>query len=167
MSTASVDVTVRDAFKTGIGFGLTSGIITTVGLIVGLHAGTQSKIVVIGGVLSIAIADAFSDALGIHVAQESQGRHSTQAIWEATCATFVSKLLVSFTFIVPLALLANETAIAVSVAWGMLLLVTFNFYMARAQHVRPWPIVAEHAAIALCVIVLAHIVGDWVQSTFG
>ncbi len=158
---------MREAFKTGIGFGLTSGIITTVGLIVGLHAGTQSKIVVIGGVVSIAIADAFSDALGIHVAQESQGRHSTRAIWEATLVTFASKLIVSLTFIIPLALLPNETAIAVSVGWGMLLLAAFNFYMARTQHVRPWPMVAEHVAIGLCVIVLAHIVGDWVQRTFG
>lgn len=158
---------MREAWKTGIGFGLTSGIITTVGLIVGLHAGTHSRIVVIGGVLSIAIADAFSDALGIHVAQESHGQRSTRAIWEATCATFISKLLVSLTFVIPLALLANETAIAVSVGWGMLLLATFNFYIARSRRVRPWPIIAEHVFIAMCVILLAHVIGDWIQSTFG
>lgn len=121
----------------------------------------------IGGVLSIAIADAFSDALGIHVAQESQGRHSTRAIWEATCATFASKLLVSSTFIIPLVLLPNNIAIVVSVSWGMLMLAVFNFYMARAQRVCPWSIIAEHLAIAMLVIGLAHVVGDWVNTTFG
>ena len=53
-------------------FGLTSGIITTLGLIVGLHSGTHSKLAVIGGILTIAMADAFSDALGIHVSEESE-----------------------------------------------------------------------------------------------
>ena len=55
------------AVKTGISFGITSGIITTLGLMVGLANGTGSRLIVIGGILIIAIADSFSDALGIHV----------------------------------------------------------------------------------------------------
>jgi len=58
---------MRHSLRTGLSFGLTSGIITTLGLIVGLHSGTHSKIVVISGVLIIAIADSFSDAFGIHI----------------------------------------------------------------------------------------------------
>ena len=54
---------MKHSLKVGFSFGLTSGIITTLGLMVGLHSGTNSKIAVIGGVLTIAIADAFSDAL--------------------------------------------------------------------------------------------------------
>lgn len=158
---------MRDSFNTGVGFGLTSGIITTLGLIVGLHAGTQSRMVVIGGVLSIAIADAFSDALGIHVAQESQNRHSSRAVWEATGATFASKLTVSSTFLIPLGLLPDHLAVPVSVAWGMLLLTLFNAYLARAQQVRPWPVIAEHLAIAVVVVMLAHVVGEWVTDAFS
>ncbi|MBW2265656.1 MAG: hypothetical protein JRF28_05735, partial [Deltaproteobacteria bacterium] len=56
---------MKHALKTGLSFGLTSGTITTLGLMVGLHSGTHSKLVVLGGILTIAIADAFSDALGI------------------------------------------------------------------------------------------------------
>ncbi len=58
---------LKHSLKIGFSFGLASGIITTLGLIVGLHSGTHSKKVVIGGILTIAIADAFSDALGIHL----------------------------------------------------------------------------------------------------
>lgn len=36
-------------------------------LMAGLHSGTHSRAIVIGGILTIAIADAMSDALGIHV----------------------------------------------------------------------------------------------------
>lgn len=62
---------IKQSFRTGLGFGLTSGVITTLGLMVGLHSGTNSKTAVIGGILVIAVADAFSDALGIHLSEES------------------------------------------------------------------------------------------------
>ena len=61
----------KHSLRIGFSFGLTSGIITTLGLMVGLHAGTHSRLAVIGGILTIAIADAFSDALGIHISEES------------------------------------------------------------------------------------------------
>ena len=67
---------MNHSIKTGFSFGLTSGIITTLGLIVGLNSGTGSKLVVLGGILTIAIADAFSDALGIHISEESENKHN-------------------------------------------------------------------------------------------
>lgn len=63
---------MKHSLRTGFCFGLTSGIITTIGLMVGLYSSTNSKLVVIGGILTIAVADAFSDALGIHIAEESK-----------------------------------------------------------------------------------------------
>jgi len=158
---------MKESFKTGLSFGLTSGIITTLGLIVGLHSGTHSKFVVIGGIITIAIADALSDALGIHVSQESQNRHSTRAIWESTIATFLTKLAVALTFVIPILLLPNMTAIVVSVGWGLFLLVLFNFYMAKGQKVRPWSVIAEHVLIALVVIILSHSVGLWIDSALS
>jgi hypothetical protein len=53
--------------KIGLSFGLTSGLITTLGLMIGLNSGTNSKLVVIGGILTIAVADSLSDSLGIHI----------------------------------------------------------------------------------------------------
>ena len=50
------------SIKKGVSFGLTSGTITTLGLMVGLYSGTQSRLVVLGGIVTIAIADALSDA---------------------------------------------------------------------------------------------------------
>jgi hypothetical protein len=40
---------MNDSIKKGFGFGLTSGVITTLGLIVGLHSSTNSTLAVIGG----------------------------------------------------------------------------------------------------------------------
>ena len=78
-------------FRKGFGFGLTSGVITTLGLIVGLDASTGSRFVIISGIIAIAIADACSDALGMHISEESTYRRTTAQIWEATLSTFFFK----------------------------------------------------------------------------
>ncbi len=158
---------MRHSLKTGLSFGLTSGIITTLGLMVGLHSGTHSKLVVIGGILTIAIADAFSDALGIHVSEESENKHSTKEIWESTICTFVAKFVFAMTFVVPILLFTLSTAIVVSVAWGLSMLSIFSLLMAKEQKEKAWVVVGEHLLIAGVVIIITHYIGDWIGSTFG
>lgn len=158
---------LRHSLKTGLSFGLTSGVITTLGLMVGLHSGTHSKIVVIGGILTIAIADAFSDALGIHISEESENRHTTREIWESTISTFLSKFIFALTFILPILLFSLPIAIIISVIWGLTLLSIFSFYMAKEQRKSIGKVIIEHIGIALIVIIIAHYVGDWIASTFG
>lgn len=67
---------MKHSWKVGFCFGLTPGIITTLGLMMGLYSGTQDRVVVIGGILIIAIADSLSDAFGIHVSEESENMHT-------------------------------------------------------------------------------------------
>ena len=158
---------MRDSLKTGFSFGLTSGIKTTLGLMVGLHSGTHSKLAVIGGVLTVAIADAFSDALGIHVSEESENKHTPRQIWASTISAFCTKLVFGLTFLIPVRLFDLSTAVMVSAIWGLSVLCIFSYVIARGQRVAPWKIVAEHLGIALVVIVVTHYLGDWISSTFG
>jgi VIT1/CCC1 family predicted Fe2+/Mn2+ transporter len=129
---------------------------------VGLHSGTKSKLVVISGILIIAIADAFSDALGIHMSEESENKHSAKEIWESTIATFLTKFIFASTFIIPLLLFPFNTAIVVSVLYGLVLLSLFSLYMAKEQGEKPWKVIAEHLVIAIVVVLLTHYVGDWI-----
>src|SRR3990170_8237747 len=153
---------MRHSLKVGFSFGLTSGIITTLGLMVGLHSGTHSKAVVIGGILTIAIADAFSDALGIHVSEESESKHTVRELWESTVSTFLFKFVFALTFIAPTLLVPLTTAIIVSVIWGLSLMAILSFYLAKDQRGKPWKVITEHLTIALLVIVLTHYAGDWI-----
>ena len=158
---------MKSSWRVGLTFGLTSGVITTLGLIVGLHAGTHSKLAVIGGILTIAIADAFSDALGIHMTQEAENQHSAAHIWESTAMTFLAKFLVALTFLPPVLLWSLETAILASVLWGLALLSLLSFRMAREQQVSPWKVIGEHVAIAIIVVTVTHFMGDWIRETLG
>ncbi len=158
---------MKQSLKTGFSFGLTSGTITTLGLMVGLHSGTHSKLVVIGGILTIAIADAFSDALGIHISEESKNKHTIKEIWESTISTFVSKFVFAVTFIIPVLLFPLTTAIIVSIVWGLSILGIFSFYIAKEQKINCWKVIIEHLLIALMVIGITHYVGNWIGSTFS
>ena len=158
---------MKTSFKTGLNFGLTSGVITTLGLMVGLHSGTHSRTVVISGILTIAIADAMSDALGMHIAEESKNHGVVSEIWESTVATFVAKFLIALTFVVPVLLLPLEAAITVSVGWGLTLLTVLSYLLARAQQIQAWKVIAEHVVIGVSVVVITYYVGDWISSTLS
>jgi VIT1/CCC1 family predicted Fe2+/Mn2+ transporter len=158
---------MKHSLKKGFSFGVTSGIITTLGLIVGLHSGTHSRLAIIGGILIIAVADAFSDALGMHISEESENEHGARSIWESTFSTFLAKLIFALTFIVPVLLFQLQTAIFVSVAWGLFLLCILSFRIARGQGKKPLRIIMEHLIIALIVVVATHYLGDWIRLTFS
>ena len=153
---------MRNSLRTGISFGLTSAVITTLGLMIGLYSGTHSKIVILAGILTIAIADAFSDALGIHISEESDNTRTAQQVWGATIATFFSKCLFALTFAVPVLSLPLSAAIIVSLLWGFSILTALSYIIARSQGEPTWKIVSEHLIIASLVLAITHWVGIWI-----
>jgi VIT1/CCC1 family predicted Fe2+/Mn2+ transporter len=156
---------MKIAIRKGFGFGLTSGIITTLGLMVGLNSGTHSKKVVLGGILLIAIADALSDALGVHVSEESGSKETTEKqIWASTFSTTFFKLIFALTFAIPVLLFTLSTAIIVAIVWGMLLLSTFSYYIAKKRKEKPFAAVFEHLFIAVLVVVITYYLGNWISS---
>jgi VIT1/CCC1 family predicted Fe2+/Mn2+ transporter len=156
-----------DGVRTGLYFGATSGVITTIGLITGLNAGTRSVAAVLGGIFVIAIADAMSDALGIHLAEEADPNTSHGHVWAATISTFLNKFVFALSFAVPVLLLPLDLAVSVSLVWGMFVIVVLSFFLARAQNASPILIIGEHLGIAVVVVVLSHLIGVWVSRTFG
>jgi len=131
-------------------------------MMVGLNASTQSRLAVIGGIIAIAIADAFSDAVGIHISEEAEHRHSEREIWEATLSTLVSKFFVALTFVMPVLVFELPVAIAVSIGWGLALVAIFSYYLAVRQGTGPFRVLLEHMTIVVLVIIITHFVGKWV-----
>lgn len=155
---------MKISIKKGFSFGLISGVITTLGMIVGLNASTQSRIAVLGAIFTIAIADAFSDALGVHVSEESENIHSTKEIWESTIYTFISKFIFALTFAVPVLLFSLAWAIIISIAWGLFLIAVFSYYIGKnGDNKKAWPVVLEHLAIAILVIIITNSVGQLID----
>ena len=155
------------SYAKGLSFGVASGIVTTLGLMVGLYSGTHSKLAVLGGIITIAIADAMSDAFGIHLAEESSKHNKQAEVWEVALATFVAKLIFALTFAVPVVILALKTAIIVSFAWGLFLLAIISIMIARWRGESALHAILEHWGITILVVFISYYVGVFISHTFG
>lgn len=157
----------KHSLRIGFSFGITSAIITTLGLMVGLNSGTHSKIVVIGGILTIAIADAFSDALGIHIAEESEKNHPTGEIWQSTVFTFIAKFIFSIIFIFPVIFLGLSQAIVINIVIGAILLCVLSYKIAEGSIKERLKVVGEHFIVAAIVVSLANWTGALILRHFS
>jgi VIT1/CCC1 family predicted Fe2+/Mn2+ transporter len=155
---------MRQSYIGGIAFGLTSGVITTLGLIIGLKEATGSVLAVVSGILVIAISDALSDALGMHLTQESDPSKSQTMVWEATFSTFMAKFLVAMSFALIFLVFAMENATIISVVWGLVLISALSRYIAKVQNENAYYVIAEHLLIAGFVILVAHFMGIFAKS---
>jgi VIT1/CCC1 family predicted Fe2+/Mn2+ transporter len=152
---------------TGVFFGTGSGVITTLGLIVGLFAGTESLAAVMGGILVIAVSDSMSDAFGIHLSEEARPDSTSRSVWLATIATLLTKFLMASTFVLPLLLLPLQQAVIACLIWGAVVLTVLSVFIARQQGQPALPVVAEHLGIASLVMVLSWLVGMGVNRWLG
>jgi len=158
---------MKISFKKGLSFGLTSGVVTTLGLIIGLASTTDSKSIIVAGLLTIAIADSLSDAMGIHISEESSGEKTSKEVWEATFATLFGKIVFTSSFILPFIFFDITPAIIISLLWGFLLIIFISLLIAKKQNLQPFKVIWEHLAILVLVIILTHFVGDVISLIFN
>jgi len=158
---------MKHSIKVGFNFGTTSAIITTLGLMVGLYSSVGSRLAIIGGIITIAVADAFSDALGIHISEEDEGKHTQKEIWESTFSTFFFKFIFASVFLIPFLIFNIKIAVIVSIIFGFFLLGIFSYRLSKKQKKsNPWNIIIEHLFIACLVIIITYIVGVIVNKIF-
>lgn len=155
---------MKTSIKKGLSFGLTSAVITTLGLLVGLNSSTGSKLAIISGILIIAIADAFSDALGIHVSEESNEGNNQRHVWEATIVTFLAKLIFALTFIIPFLFFDLNISTIVAIIWGMLLLIILSYKVGKKDKKIPWEVILEHLTIAVVVVLVSYYLGALINN---
>jgi len=158
---------MKQSTKRGLGFGIISGIITPLGLIIGLNSSTGSKLAIIGGIVVIALADSLSDSLGMHVSEESVPTNSDATIWKTTVSTFFFKFIFAITFIIPFLFLDINSGIVVSIIWGLSLIGIFSYRLGKERgHHSPMSVVLEHLGITVLVLIVSNYVGKIVSHFF-
>lgn len=158
---------MKIALRRGLSYGATSGVITSLGLLVGLTATTSSKEVLLAGLLTIAFADALSDGFGMHVSEESDGHESKKAIWEVTFSTVIAKMLIGTSFIIPFIVLQNIQAIIIDFVWGLIVLSYLSYRVAKQNNERIYPALIEHLTLACLVIAGSFIIGRVISMFLG
>ena len=157
---------MKDSLKLGLFFGISSGVVTTLGLMTGLGAGTRSLSIVLAGIFTIALADAMSDAMGVHLSSESNQELTQKDVWEATISTFLAKLIIAVLFVFPFLYFHIFTAIIINAVWGLVVLSILSFYIARIRKGNPWIVIAEHIGVAIFVLIATYFVGILAANIF-
>ena len=144
-------------------FGGTAAIVTSVGLIVGFGAVTESRATLVGALLIVAVADNLTDSLGIHIYQESENIDVRSAI-QATVANFLVRLVTAASFVLLVVALPPTLVAGASVAWGLLLLGGLTFLLAHKRHVSPSREILIHVGIACAVVIVSRAIGVWTRA---
>src|SRR5512143_3698529 len=99
-----------------VSFGGTAAIVTSVALIFGLDAATATKSAIVSGLLIVALADNLTDALSMHIYQESERRLEAREAFILTWSNFVTRLAVALTFVLLVLLLPVGSALVATAA---------------------------------------------------
>jgi VIT1/CCC1 family predicted Fe2+/Mn2+ transporter len=142
-----------------VSFGGTAAIVTSVALIFGLDAATATKPTIVSGLLIVALADNLTDALSMHIYEESERRKGTREAFVATWSNFVARFLLALTFVLLVLLLPVHWAIAASAAWGLALLSALTWALARERKVSFVVELAKHLTAALTVTLVSRVIG--------
>jgi hypothetical protein len=149
-----------------VSFGGTAAIVTSVALVFGLDAATATKSTIVSGLLIVALADNLTDALSMHIYQESERRLTTREAFIATWSNFVARLLLALTFVVLFLLLPVGPAVVASAAWGVGLLTLLTWALARERKVSFASELAKHFGLAFAVILASRAIGTFITARF-
>lgn len=154
-------------FRTSrISFGGTAAIVTSTALISGLCAVNASKPIIVSALLIAALADNLTDALSMHIFQESEQFNQKKA-FTGTITNFVARLLLSLSFVLLVGLLPLAHVDKVAIVWGMLLLTSLTYLVARERKVKPMQEVVKHLLAASAVIFASTLIPPWISELFG
>lgn len=154
-------------FKTSrISYGGTAAVVTSTALISGLSVADATKPVIVTSLLIAAFADNLTDALSIHIFQESEQLDQKEA-FIGTITNFLTRLLLCVSFVLLVGVFPLEQASKVAIAWGMLLLATLTYFVARERKVKPLLEVVKHMVVASAVILASLVIGHWVGAVLS
>ena len=147
-------------------FGISSAVLTTIGIIVGVNAATTSTLAVMGGIASVAIADSMSDAMGMYAAKKAErGLSKSIAVWSAF-NVFISKLLFTLTFMIPFLFAPLSSAILICIVWGMILISFVSVIIAFINEESIAYSIMKNVIITIIVISASFAAGKAIEALF-
>ena len=145
--------------------GCSAAVITNVSLIVGMGLAQAGKGLILGGLLTFALADNISDSLGIRLYKESEGCGERLSRL-ATALNFFSRLLVSLSFVAIVLILPAAQAMIIGIVWAFVLLTLISSLIARCNHENSVTTIIRHIVIAVIAIASSRCVGQLIARHF-
>ena len=106
-----------------------------------------------------------TDSLSVQMYQESERRDKREAVL-GTLTNFAARFFVCLTFVGIIAL-SWKHAVAMGIAWGMALLSTMSYLIARARKASAISEIVKHVGVAVLVIAVSEGIGRWLTAHVG
>jgi predicted membrane protein (TIGR00267 family) len=157
----------------GVAFGTMDGLITIVGVVIGIATATDSSaIVVISGVVA-GVANAFGNSIGFYaseLAERAEHIHENQHVSSmvetrrSTLLSFVSSLASMIVPVVPFALLRDlQLAMIVSLTVALATLFVLGALVGKLSRENLWRFGLRYALLGLAGAVLSFVVGGFLK----
>jgi len=102
----------------------------------------------------------------MHISEEASEK-TEKEVRESTISTFLAKLMVGSSFLIPILALPLDMAVLVSIAWGVLIIAVLSYFIAKRDHKSPLWTITEHIALTIFIILLTHGIGSWISGIFA
>ena len=175
------DLTSRRAVKKldiiegfqGVAFGTMDGLITILGVVIGIASATEnSGAVVITGLVA-GLANAFGNTFGFYASelaeraehiQENQHISSMTETRRSTFFAFVHSLASTIVIVAPFALLGLTSAMTASLILALALLFALGALVGKFSHASPWRFGIRYVLLGLAGAALSFVVGQAVRN---
>jgi hypothetical protein len=145
-----------------VSFGAVSAIVTSLGLIIGFGTAGISKPTVVAGLLVVGLADNLTDSLSIHIYQESEKLLGERVAFRATLGNFVTRLVISLSFVMLVLAFSSVNTILASLAWGVSLLTGLTWLVARSRGANVTAEIIKHLAMVAVVVAVSRGIGTFI-----
>jgi predicted membrane protein (TIGR00267 family) len=157
----------------GVAFGTMDGLITILGVVIGIASATEnSGAVVITGLVA-GLANAFGNTFGFYASelaeraehiQENQHLNTMTETRRSTVFAFAYSLASTIVVVAPFALLGLTSAMTASLILALALLFALGALVGKFSHASPWRFGIRYVLLGLAGAALSFVVGQAVRN---
>ena len=149
----------------GFYFGIISGTITVLGLIVGLRAGTMSKKAIISGILAISISDTLADGFGLYTSKKAEKiKDKSDGPLKSGITVIITKFLIANSFLLPVLLIKDiNLGIVISMIWGCILISISTTYLSILRKEKKIINISKNLILTIFIVFITHYSGSQIN----
>jgi len=157
----------------GVAFGTMDGLITILGVVIGIASATQNSSVVIISGLVAGLANAFGNSFGFYASelaeraehiQENQHVSSMTETRRSTLLAFAHSLASTLVVVAPFVVFALTYAMIASLILALALLFALGAVVGKFSHASPWKFGIRYMLLGLAGAALSYVIGAAVGS---
>jgi predicted membrane protein (TIGR00267 family) len=160
-------IAIIEGFQ-GVAFGTMDGLITILGVVIGIASATQNSGVVVLSGLVAGLANAFGNSFGFYASelaeraehiQENQHVSSMAETRRSTLLAFAYSLASTLVIVVPFVIFGLAYAMIASLILALALLFALGAVVGKFSHAPPWKFGIRYVLLGLAGAALSFVVG--------